>query len=137
MIIVNLDELNLPCKEIPSSFINEALEKHCNKTKCTDCKYNKLIPYENCETAYALGHNLMRIDYEEKYIIISNEELRFICNQNIYCSTGFCAECRYNYLIYNEDDDTLNCTIARIIAHRIITGEITRDQYIVTKGENI
>ena len=136
MVVVDLDELNLPYKIMPPNFIDESLEKHCNRTNCDDCKYDRIVPYETCRTAYIYGHNLMKIGPNEKYAIISDEERHFIRNQNIYCASGTCkscSECRYTYLIYDKDGKTLGCAATRVIAHRIVTGEITRDQYILIR----
>lgn len=129
MIIIDLNELEL-YKIIPSSFIEKSLEKHCNKTKCEDCKY--LMSYKTCKTAYALEHNLMRIG-RKKYFAISDEERRFIYNIEEYCHGKACSKCRYTNLVYDKGGNTLNCSISRIVAHRIIKGEITRDQYEIRK----
>ena len=135
MIIVDLDKLGISYKIIPPGSMERSLENHCSKTNCEECKYN-LLPYENCELIYTVRHNLMQTD--EKYITISDEEGRFICNQDVYCHGRLCKECRYDRLIYDKDGKTIDCAMARIIAHRIIRGTITRDQYEIRNGgENI
>lgn len=136
MIVVDLDNLKISYKTIPSSIMNELIRKHCNKVKCLDCKYRE--PLEDCELSYVYGHNLVKID-REKYAIISNEERHLIDNQNMYCyntycySNTYCIDCKYNHLIYDKDGSPLDCDIARVIAHRILKGEITKDQYEIRK----
>lgn len=132
MITVDLNDLNLSYKIMPPNFIERSLENHCNKIKCTKCKYYS-SSYGNCNLLYTLGHNLMRTD--EEYIVISNEESHFIYNQDVYCRSKLCKECRYNGLIYNERGQLVNCYVARIVAHRIITGEIARNQYKIKNVE--
>ena len=129
MIAVNLDKLKLPYIIISPDSMKRSLENHCDKTKCAECKY-ELKPYKNCEITYILEHNLIQVN-REKYIIINDEERHLIINQNAYCRDAFCARCRYNQLICNEDGEFLGCNIARLIAHRIIKKEITKDQYEV------
>lgn len=135
MIIINLNKLEMPYKIISPRFIDKSLEKHCDKIKCRNCKYDKLAPREVCKTAYIYGHNLMPIiSYDRKYTVISDEERHLIYNQHKYCWDTFCEKCRYNHcLIRDENGDPLNCITSRIIAHRIITGEITKDQYKIKK----
>ena len=134
MIMVDLDKLG-PYKIISSDFMDKIFRKHCNKVRCNDCKYDKLVPYENCRTAFLYGHNLMKVDSEDRYLIISDEERYFIHNKNIYCANDVhsCNECRYCDLIYDKNGSSLGCTASRVIAHRIIKGEITKDQYVSTR----
>ena len=140
MIIVNLNKLNIPYVMMPFSFVDRSLNKHCNEIECNNCKYKK--PLENCRISYVYGHNLVRMGYSNKYIIISDEERHLLYNQNIYCcnNTASCDKCRYDSLIYNENGSRIECTIGHIIAHRIIKGEITQDQYEIRevhKGQSL
>ena len=131
MIIVDLNELE-PYKIIPFGLMEKLFKNHCAKIGCDNCKYKETVINRNCMITYVYEHNLATVDcYNEKYLIINDEERYLIHNKNIYCANRArnCNNCRYNKLIYDKDRCSLGCNTARIISHRIVKGIITQDQY--------
>lgn len=137
--IVNVDTI-LPCKEVCKIERADIMHKHCEHFDCCECKYYKFLPnneygMEDCVHIYFLFHNYLVIG--DRMYEITDEEKHIIMQLDKYCHNKVCTACRYgNEIIRDTEGRKILCAVERIIAHKIIRGEITKDQYDIVKGGN-
>ena len=101
---------------------------HCNKNTCVTCKFNDESVYGNvvntsrdvCFKLFLLRHNLVEFTYKDYFLKISDEEVKYIINEDKY---------KYN----NNDTVDVYLTKAQIVdANKSLLKEITeeKDPYI-------
>ena len=140
MIIINVNSV-LSRKKLNEVKRADILCKHCKAFfSCKKCKYYKRLSNVfragDCDHIYFLTHNyLVFNDYVYE---ITDEEKHIIIQLDKYCYGRKCAGCRYNCkTIRNKSgikiSTSISCSVTRIIAHRIIHGIITKDQYEIKK----